>query len=168
MKQKFQFGGIGALFGFEIDLLVTPDPLFKPGLRFEPVFDYEQVLVVPRSHKLAEATHVLPKQLAQEILITYPVAPERLDVFNQFLTPVGIAPRQHRSIETTDILLQMVASGRGVSALPRWLVEEYAERMDIVPVRLGRHGLKKQIFLGLRESDAEVDYLQAFVELARG
>jgi len=167
VKQKFQFGGIGALFGFEIDLLVTPDPLFKPGLRFEPVFDYEQVLVVPRSHKLAGAIHVLPKQLAQEILITYPVAPERLDVFNQFLTPAGIAPRQHRSIETTDILLQMVASGRGVTALPRWLVEEHAERMDIVPVRLGRHGLKKQIFLGLRESDTDVDYLQAFVELAR-
>lgn len=168
VKQKFQFGGIGALFGFEIDLLVTPDPLFKPGLRFEPVFDYEQVLVVPRSHKLADATHVLPRQLAQEILITYPVAPERLDVFNQFLTPAGIAPRQHRSIETTDILLQMVASGRGVTALPRWLVEEYAERMDIVPVRLGRHGLKKQIFLGLRESDGDVDYLQDFVEMARG
>ncbi|HBH39831.1 MAG: LysR family transcriptional regulator [Curvibacter sp.] len=168
VKQKFQFGGIGALFGFEIDLLVTPDPLFKPGLRFEPVFDYEQVLVVPRSHTLAGATHVLPKQLAQEILITYPVAPERLDVFNQFLTPAGIAPRQHRTIETTDILLQMVASGRGVTALPRWLIEEYAERMDIVPVRLGRHGLKKQIFLGLRESDGDVDYLQAFVELARG
>jgi LysR family transcriptional regulator for metE and metH len=142
--------------------------LFKPGLRFEPVFDYEQVLVVPRSHTLAGATHVLPKQLAQEILITYPVAPERLDVFNQFLTPAGIAPRQHRTIETTDILLQMVASGRGVTALPRWLIEEYAERMDIVPVRLGRHGLKKQIFLGLRESDGDVDYLQAFVELARG
>lgn len=96
------------------------------------------------------------------------MAPERLDVFNQFLTPAGIAPRQHRTIETTDILLQMVASGRGVTALPRWLIEEYAERMDIVPVRLGRHGLKKQIFLGLRESDGDVDYLQAFVELARG
>lgn len=167
VKQKFQFGGIGALFGFEIDLLVTPDPLFKPGLRFEPVFDYEQVLVVPRSHKLAGAMHVLPRQLAQETLITYPVAPERLDVFNQFLTPAGIAPRQHRTIETTDILLQMVASGRGVTALPRWLAEEYAERMDITPVRLGRHGLKKQIFLGLRESDGDVDYLQAFVDLAR-
>ena len=168
VKQKFQFGGIGALFGFEIDLLVTPDPLFKPGLRFEPVFDYEQVLVVPTNHALAGATHVLPKQLAQEILITYPVAPERLDVFNQFLTPAGIAPRQHRTIETTDILLQMVASGRGVAALPRWLVEEYAAHMAIIPVRLGRHGLKKQIFLGLRESDDDVDYLQAFVDLARG
>src|SRR5688572_23786390 len=27
VKQKFTFGGIGALFGHEIDMLVTPDPL---------------------------------------------------------------------------------------------------------------------------------------------
>jgi LysR family transcriptional regulator for metE and metH len=46
VKQKFQFGGIGALFAHEIDMLVTPDPLYKTGLTFEPVFDYEQVLVV--------------------------------------------------------------------------------------------------------------------------
>eukprot|EP01036_Dinobryon_divergens_P015170 gene15170-20526_t len=46
VKQKFQFGGIGALFGYEIDLLVTPDPLHTPGLKFEPVFDYEHVQAV--------------------------------------------------------------------------------------------------------------------------
>lgn len=167
VKQKFQFGGIGALFGYEIDLLVTPDPLFKPGLRFEPVFDYEQVLVVGRDHPLAGAARVLPRQLAQEVLITYPVAPERLDIFNQFLTPAGIAPRQHKTIETTDILLQMVASGRGVTALPRWLVEEYADSMPLVPVRLGTRGIAKQIHLGMREADLDIDYLRAFIELAR-
>ncbi len=167
VKQKFQFGGIGALFGYEIDLLVTPDPLYKPGLRFEPVFDYEQVLVVHRDHPLAGEAYVKPKQLASEILITYPVAPERLDIFNQFLTPASIAPRQHKTIETTDILLQMVASGRGVTALPRWLVEEYAAQADVLPVRLGRSGIAKQIYLGVREGDLETDYLQAFIELAR-
>lgn len=167
VKQKFQFGGIGALFGFEIDLLVTPDPLFKPGLRFEPVFDYEQVLVVGASHPLASAPYVKPRQLTSEVLITYPVAAERLDVYNQFLMPAGITPRRHKTIETTDIMLQMVASGRGVAALPRWLVEEYAGKLEIVPVRLGRHGIAKQIFLGARESDLEVDYLKAFIELAR-
>ena len=39
--------------------------------------------------------------------------------------------------------------------------------MDVVPVRLGRHGIAKQIFLGAREADFDIDYLQAFVELAR-
>ncbi len=167
VKQKFQFGGIGALFGYEIDLLVTPDPLFRSGLVFEPVFDYEQVLVVRRDHPLARADHVLPPQLAQEVLITYPVPVERLDIFRQFLAPAGIAPRRHKTIETTDILLQMVASGRGVTALPRWLVDHYAGRMEIAAVRLGPQGIAKQIFLGAREEDLGVDYLRAFIESAR-
>lgn len=168
VKQKFQFGGIGALFAHEIDLLVTPDPLFKPGLSFEPVFDYEQVLAVGRAHSLAGADHVEPEQLADEVLITYPVEPDRLDIFNLFLRPAGIAPKRHKTIETTDILLQTVAAGRGVAALPRWLVMEYADKVDIVPVRLGRHGVAKQIFLGIRKADGAVDYLAAFIELARG
>ena len=167
VKQKFQFGGIGALFGYEIDLLVTPDPLFKPGLKFEPVFDYEQVLVVGHDHALADAAYIKPAQLTKEVLITYPVAIDRLDVYTQFLQPAGITPRQHKTIETTDIMLQMVASGRGVAALPRWLAEEYAERMPVVPVRLGRQGIAKQIHLGVREADLDIDYLQAFIALAR-
>ncbi len=167
VKQKFQFGGIGALFGYEIDLLVTPDPLFKPGLTFEPVFDYEQVLVVARQHALAGVRYVKPKQLTQEVLITYPVSTDRLDIYNQFLLPAGVTPKRHKTIETTDIMLQMVASGRGVAALPRWLVQEYAAKMDVVPVRLGPNGIAKQIFLGAREADLQIDYLQAFVQTAR-
>lgn len=167
VKQKFQFGGIGALFGYEIDLLVTPDPLHKNGLVFEPVFDYEQVLVVGRDHHLGGAGHVEPAQLADEVLITYPVSLDRLDIYTRFLTPAGISPKRHKPIETTDIMLQMVASGRGVAALPRWLVEEYAERFGVAPVKLGAQGVAKQIFLGYREADAGTDYLVAFLQLAR-
>lgn len=166
VKQKFQFGGIGALFGYEIDVLVTPDPLHKQSLRFEPVFDYEQVLVVGRDHRLARATHVLPKQLANETLISYPIPVERQDIYNHFLIPAGVVPKHHKVIETTDIMLQMVASGRGVAALPRWLVDEYSSKVAVTPVRLGLHGIPKQIFLGFREVDMGIDYLKAFVELA--
>ncbi|OGB03099.1 MAG: LysR family transcriptional regulator [Burkholderiales bacterium RIFCSPLOWO2_12_FULL_64_99] len=168
VKQKFQFGGIGALFGYEIDLLVTPDPLFKPGLHFEPVFDYEQVLVVGRDHPLARADQVEPRDLLDEVLITYPVPTDRLDIYTQFLMPAGVAPRRHKAIETTDIMLQMVASGRGVAALPRWLAQDYAQKMNVSAVRLGKHGIAKQIFLGARQADIDIDYLRAFVELARG
>ena len=167
VKQKFQFGGIGALFGYEIDLLVTPDPLFKPGLRFEPVFDYEQVLVVARHHPLAQAPYATPADMTQETLITYPVAPDRLDIYTEFLQPASMAPKRHKTIEITDIMLQMVASRRGVAALPRWLVQEYAGKFDVVPVRLGPDGIAKQIFLGAREADLDIDYLRDFIELAR-
>lgn len=167
VKQKFQFGGIGALFGYEIDLLVTPDPLNKPGLVFEPVFDYEQVLVVASNHTLANEAYIKPKQLTNEVLVTYPVPVDRLDIYNMFLTPAGITPKRHKPIETTDIMMQMVASGRGVAALPRWLVLEYADKMDVVPVRLGKNGIAKQIYLGAREADMDTDYLRAFIEQAK-
>lgn len=166
VKQKFQFGGIGALLSYEIDILVTPDPLHRPGLRYEPVFDYEQVLVVANGHRLAGQSDVAPDQLSGETLITYPVEIERLDIYNQFLLPAGCQPKRHKTIETTDIMLQMVASGRGVAALPRWLVDEYAPKLGISAVRLGPQGIAKQIFLGVRELDAEIGYLKAFIELA--
>jgi len=167
VKQKFQFGGIGALFGHDIDMLVTPDPLHRPGLVFEPVFDYEQVLVVSRDHALASREFVVPGDLERETLITYPVEVERLDIYTRFFLPAHASPARHKTIETTDIMLQMVAAGRGVSALPKWLVAEYAEKLPVVPVRLGEEGLPKQIFLGLRERDCEVDYLNSFMNLAR-
>lgn len=167
VKQKFQFGGIGALFAHEIDMLVTPDPLRRQGLRFEPVFDYEQVLVVGRDHPLAGRPFVVPADLESETLITYPVEVGRLDIFSQFLLPAGCMPKRHSTIETTDIMLQLVASGRGVAALPRWLVAEYEKQIRVAVVRLGRRGIPKQIFLGIRAADADVEYIVAFIRLAK-
>jgi LysR family transcriptional regulator for metE and metH len=166
VKQRFQFGGIGALFSYDIDALVTPDPLFKPGLVYTPVFDYELVLVVHQEHILANEHYVIPEQLTNETLITYPVEVERLDIFSKFMLPAQCGPYQHKVIETTDIMLQMVASCRGVSALPAWLVEQYKETLPIKALRLGKSGIHKQIFVGLREKDTEIDYLNNFVEMA--
>ncbi len=116
VKQRFQFGGIGALFACEIDMLVTPDPLRKKGLCFEPVFDYEQVLVVGRRIRLPSGGSSCPRISRPRHSSPIRSEPERLDVFSQFLSPAGVAPRRHTTIETTDIMLQLVASGRGACA----------------------------------------------------
>ena len=167
VKQKFQFGGVGALLDYEIDLLVTPDPFNKEGLCFSPVFDYEQVLVVPLHHPLAARQHIQAEDLQDQVLLTYPVATDRLDIYTHFLSPAGVVPRYHKTTEATEIMMQMVASDRGVAALPRWLAEEYCTKLPLGLVRLGKEGIDKQIFLGTRESDEGVEYLSAFIDLAR-
>jgi len=166
VKQKFQFGGMRALFSHDIDALVTPDPLFKPGIVFTPVFDYELVLVVHDQHPLAQHEHVEPEQLSDQTLITYPIAVERLDIYSQFMMPAQCSPKHHKVIETTDIMLQMVASNRGVCALPAWLVEEYSRTLPIKGLMIGKQGIQKQIFVGVRESDMDVDYVSSFVQHA--
>ena len=87
-----------------------------------------------RAAKLGFSLAVIPRANAprQAVEGLQVVAVERLDVFNQFLVPAGIAPLRHKTIETTDIMLQMVASGRGVAALPRWLVDEHARTMPSI------------------------------------
>ncbi len=167
VRQSFRFGGIDALQRHEIDLLVTPDPVHGNGLRFEPVFAYELVLAVAGGHPLAQAACAEPEDLADEILITYPVPVDRLDIYTRFLLPAGVRPKRRQSIEATAIMLQMAASGRGVTALPRWLVDEYAARMPIAAVRLGQAGIHKAIHLGVRAEEGSILYLSTFISQAR-
>lgn len=167
VKQEFQFGGLGALLNCDIDLLVTPDPIFKPALVYQPVFDYELVMVVAASHPLAAESEVAPQQLINETLVTYPVDIERLDVYRQFMLPANCRPKQRKIIETTDIMLELVAAGRAVTALPDWLVDEYSTIQPVKSLRMGADGIHKQIFLGVREADSDVEYLRNFLEMAK-
>ncbi|KAI5930730.1 Protein jagged-1 [Manis javanica] len=118
---------------------------YGPGVRAR--VHHEQVLVVSSAHALAGADFVEAAQLAPEVLITYPVPMDRLDIYNQPHAGRHHAapPEGHRDHGHHD---EMVASGRGVAALPRWLVQEYAGKRDVVPVRLGAKGIAKQIFPG--------------------
>jgi LysR family transcriptional regulator, regulator for metE and metH len=167
VKQEFQFGALGALLNYEIDILITPDPLFKPKIDYIPVFDYEHRLVVSSCHKLAKQDFVLPEQLSEEVLFSYPVEPLRLDIFSQFLNPAKCSVKKHKNIETTEIMLQMVAAGRGVCALPGWLVDEYSKSMPIKSIRFGEKGIGKQIFVGIRKNEQHIDYLSGFVAQAK-
>jgi len=163
LRTAFRFGGIGALLGHEIDLLITPDPLDLPGIHYTRVFDYELVLAVPEAHPLGDTAR--PQDLAGETLITYPVAPERLDVFTRFLVPGNCLPKRHRTVETTEMMLQLVAAGRGVSAVPDWILREEGAALPVRAVRLGE-GIDKGLHIGLRRGEEAIDYIAGFLRLA--
>lgn len=166
VKQRFQFGGMAALYSHDIDVLVTPDPLEREGVTFQPVFDYEQVLVVAADHDLASKDYVDPDDLLDQVLISYPVVIDRLDIYSEFLIPAQVRPKQHKKIETTDIMLQMVAAQRGVAALPKWLVEDVYSHFNLRCIRIGKKGIDKRIHLGVREADTDIAYMQGFLDLA--
>lgn len=158
----FQFGGLQALLDHEIDILVTPDPIDRPGLEYHPVFDYELLLAVATDHPLAEKEGLVPEDLSGETLVTYPVPRERLDIYTRFLVPSGVWPRRHRTVETTDLMLRLVASGRAVSATPDWLVRSIDQ---VRGLRIDR-GIRKSIHLGIRKG-MRPDYIEGLLSLAQ-
>lgn len=167
VRTAFRFDGVAALLDNEIDLLITPDPIDRSKVLFTPVFDYELVLVVHEAHPLAARGTALPHDLLGEDLITVPVSLERLDVYTRFLVPAHCRPHRHRTAETTDLMLQLVAAGRGVTVLPDWLVREEGPDLPIRTVRLGPDGIGKSIHLGVRRGEEEVEYIAGFLALAR-
>ncbi|MEJ6781031.1 LysR family transcriptional regulator [Aminobacter sp. Piv2-1] len=166
LRTAFPLTGINALANYEIDLLITPDPVDLPDLRYTPVFDYELVLAVHEDHPLAARGVALPADLTDEELITYPVSFERLDVYTQFLVPGRCRPRRHRTAETTELMLQLVAAGRGISVVPDWLLREDGAALPLKAVKLGAKGIMKSIHLGVRKNEEDVGYIGGFIKMA--
>ena len=166
IKQHFQFGGIAALLNHNIDLLVTPDPFLHDHLIFKPAFDYELVLVTGKNALSIKNDYVEPNHLLNQLLISYPVPLDRLDIYNQFFTPANVQPNGHKTIESTELILQMVANYRGVAALPKWLIERYQKDLSLDSYRLGKNGIHKSINIGFRKEDSVIDYIADFLNIA--
>lgn len=163
---KFQFSGLEGLLNHHVDLLVTPDMVKMTGIHYEPLFEYELVLLLAETHSLANKVFIKPEQLLDQLLLTFPVAHERLDIFSQFLLPAGIKPKV-KAIESLDIMVQMVGLDRGVTVLPSWLADKYCQQLSVTTVRLGQQGLIKTLFSAMRETDIDIQYMKMFVYLGK-
>ena len=128
LSMGFGFDPLPALQRGDVDLVVTSDPRALAGIHFEPLFRYQALLAMHHHHPLAGRRYIEPGDLSDQTLITYPVEEKRLDIFTRFLMPAGIRPAQVRHTELTVMMLQLVASRRGVAALPDWALAEYLER----------------------------------------
>ncbi len=166
IRLGLSFDSITALRSGDLDLVISSDPIEADDLQFRPLFSYEGRLVMAREHPLAERDFITPEDLRDELLITYPVARDRLDVFKHFLTPAGVEPRAIRQSELTAVILLLVASGRGLSALPDWVLRYSRQPTSLTSRPLGEQGLQGTLYAAIRSLDEASPYLNEFVGLA--
>lgn len=158
------FEALDALREGRVDVVVTSDPVEDEALTQTPFARFEILLAMPPGHPLAARDWIRPEDLAAETVLTYPVAPERLDVFRRFLRPAGVEPAAWRTSELTLMILMLVKSGRGLSALPAWTLEA-ARRDGLVEARpLGEGGLNATLYLATRAGEERRAYVAAFIE----
>lgn len=152
----------------EAELAVIHDrPPETPHLAFSPLFRYESVALMSPRHPLTRAEFLEAADFAGETLITYPVPDEMLDLMKHCLMPAGIQPAKRRTAELTVAILQLVASGRGVAALPSWTVKNYIDRGYVVSRPIGRGGLHCELHAATTRAGAEATYLREFIALTR-
>jgi LysR family transcriptional regulator for metE and metH len=146
--------------------VVVSEPRPRPGIVFHPLFGFEIVGLVSRQHPYAGKPFLRPEDFADETLITYPVPDDMLDIVRKVLRPLGVEPRR-RTSELTVAILQLVASRRGIAALPNWSVQTYLERDYVLAKSIGKKGLWGELYAATTEAMAGLAYLQDFLATVR-
>lgn len=167
IRPGLAFDALPALMKEEVDLVVSSDPEEIEGVEFIELFDYAPVFVASKDHLLAQKEYIDAKDFKGQTLITYPVERSRLDVFSQLLIPAKVEPAAVRQAELTAVILLLVASNRGVTVLPDWVVREVKYSSDYVTRPLTQNGLKRRLYAAIRSDERDKPYMQRLIELAR-
>ncbi|EPJ44546.1 MAG: transcriptional regulator MetR [Osedax symbiont Rs1] len=167
LANGFTFAPIPALAKGDIDLVITSDPVPRTGIFYIPLFSYESLIAMSDNHPLANKKFIEPADFTTETLITYPVNQDRLDIFTRFLDPAGIQPKEVRTADLTLMMVQLVASGRGLAALPNWAIDDYLKKGYITGLPIGERGQWCTLYAAIRDEQKNAEFMIDFLDTAK-
>ena len=167
IRAGLAFEALPALMREEVDLVISSDPVFVEGMMFNPLFDYHPMFVAAASNPLAGKEVIVAEDFRDQMLITYPVSRDKLDVFTEILSPAKVEPRGMRQVELTAVILMLVGSNRGVSVLPDWVLRDIKSNADYITRPLGPGVITKRLYAATRAEDALKPYMAHFLKLGR-
>ncbi|HFC0311047.1 TPA: LysR family transcriptional regulator [Neisseria gonorrhoeae] len=162
----FQADPVGLLLQHRADLAIVSEAEKQSSISFHPLFAYEMVGICAPDHPLAAKNVWTAEDFIGETLITYPVPDEMLDLPKKILIPKNINPPRRHS-ELTIAIIQLVASRRGIAALPYWTVMPYLEKGYVVHRQITADGLQSKLYAAIRTEDTDKSYLNNFCQIIR-
>lgn len=148
------------------DLVIGSAPKSARAWQVSPLFKFEMMAVVANDHPLRHKRFITARDLADETLITYPVPDARIDLVREVLAPAKVNPAR-RTAELTVAIVQLVASRRGVAALPSWGLQSYLEHDYVQAVRIGPKGLWSELHAICPKAQASRPYMQDMAQIIR-
>ncbi len=150
----------------QADLVIVSHAQKRDGVAFHPLFGYEMLALLGKHHPLTRKPYLTARDFKDETLVTYPIPDDRLDLVRDVLLPAKVNPVRRTTMLTVAIL-QLVASGRGVAALPGWTIQSYLDRKYVVPKPVGKHGLHSRLYAATTTEAASLAYMQEFLRIVR-
>jgi len=136
------------------------------NLVHHPLFRFEILAVLPTDHRLRAKRYLTAPDFADETLITYAVPDDRIDLIRYVLKPAGVSPKR-RTTELTIAMVQLVASRRGVAALPSWGISNYLLYGYVIARRIGKKGLWSNLYGVTTREVARQPFIRDFLDTAR-
>lgn len=148
------------------DIVIGGLPNNLKDLQHLPLFKFEIMAVLPPDHALKNKSKLLAEDFSEQTLITYPVPEDRIDVIRHVLKPENISFTR-RTTELTIAIMQLVASRRGIAALPSWGIQSYVDHEYVIAKPIGAKGLWSELYaIGTEEVMARA-YAQDLTKIIR-
>jgi LysR family transcriptional regulator for metE and metH len=146
------------------DLVIGSD--YSAQYATYPLFRFEILTVMAQKHRLANQRRLAAADFQGETLITYPVPEARIDLIREVLWPAGVQ-YSRRTAELTVAILQLVASRRGIAALPNWAIKNYVDYDYVIARPVGEAGLWSDLYVSVPEALRHKAYVADFVKVIR-
>jgi LysR family transcriptional regulator for metE and metH len=167
IRAGLAFDALPALNREEVDLVISSNPVPLPGITYNPLFDYHPTFLAAAANPLAQKAFIAAEDFRDQVLITYPVTRDKLDIFSELLTPAKVEPRAQRTAELTAVILMLVGSNRGVAVLPDWVLRDVRTSADYVTRPLGPEAITKRLYAATRTEDVAKPFMSHFLKLGR-
>lgn len=158
----FQPDPTGLLLEDKADLVIVSKAPPRKDVVYHPLFRYEVLALLAHQHPLTKKRFLTAQDFAKETLITYPIPDDRIDVVREVLGPLGVNPVRRTAMLTVAIL-QLVASQRGIAAMPGWAVQPYLERRYVAQRPVRKSGLFSNLNAATTRALAGTAYMREFI-----
>ncbi|MGI5359634.1 LysR family transcriptional regulator [Streptomyces sp. CA-252508] len=144
--------------------LVTKPDLQMDRVSLTELFEDEMVAVVPAGHLWARRAHLTARDFDGADLVLYDFYDQKRIPSMPLPIPAGARPARITTMPVvTDLVVEMVAGGQGVTVLPNWVAAPYTTSHDLALVRIGARPLTRTWFCATR-TGTHPPHVEAFVE----
>ncbi len=134
------YNSVNALLENKIDIAIVEDNK-SSKLNYIPLFRDEFVAIIPADHYWAELKWVDTEMFHAENYLMYAI-PEEVSTIYKLLFKNG-KPQKVIKIALTEVIIQMVKAGMGITVLPHWVAASWLESGELIAVPITRKGIKR-------------------------
>lgn len=158
---------VAALIRGALDVALVSSPVHDRSLVATPLFDDEWAVVLAPGHPLARRAWISAKELGGQALFAQDAPRSDVERLRDLVSAERARMPRVSLVPLTELMVAFVRAGAGVGLMSRWAARPYAERGEIVCVRLTREGLAERWVAVTRRDAKAPAYVQRFVELTR-
>jgi LysR family transcriptional regulator, regulator for metE and metH len=152
----------------QIDLAVTNQLKATNGIRFEKLFDDEQVVLVPSKHPLADKKVVQPADFADERFIIYKGDISSDYFARNMLIPRGIHVGKVTKMQLTEARVELVKAGMGLAVLSRWLVRPFLRDSNAIKLLpIGKRGFYRTWYVATLDQKKNDPVIRQFINFLK-